>query len=347
MRQQEDPPAEPSETDSEEYVDAVNHIMALFEDENAENSDTKALELASKQLDKFQWMDDDVKFYFQQVEARMAAVGVKKQWTKFLVLQNILPMKIIQHVKSILRKSEAEFTDNMSYKTLKTEIMRIFGPRIETGAERAFKRTLVGKPSQLAREIIDDICTQGLTGPDLPGVVLAIWKKSLPTAVLAAIAGKEFNAANLDAILELADEVFNTCRSSGASLAAIKTVTVQSGSDGATGQVSSPTPASVPDQGATLVAEIAAIRKEMKAFRGSQSGKGIKPQNTGGRGGGRSAHGGRGASMSASSRSWGPRHADGPPNTACKQHWIWGASSYFCSDPLSCPWKDRIGKRPQ
>ena len=100
MRQQEDPPAEPSETDSEEYVDAVNHIMALFEDENAENSDTKALELASKQLDKFQWMDDDVKFYFQQVEARMAAVGVKKQWTKFLVLQTILPMKIIQHVKS-------------------------------------------------------------------------------------------------------------------------------------------------------------------------------------------------------------------------------------------------------
>ena len=65
MRQEE--PVEPSETDSEEYEDAVSHIMTLFEDENAENSDAKALELASKQLDKFQWMDDDVKFYFQQV----------------------------------------------------------------------------------------------------------------------------------------------------------------------------------------------------------------------------------------------------------------------------------------
>ena len=95
-----------SETDSEEYVEALDHIMAAFEDENDENSDTRALELACKQLDKFQWMDEDVKFYFQQVEARMAAVGVKKQWTKFLVLQTILPMKILQYVKSTLRKSE-------------------------------------------------------------------------------------------------------------------------------------------------------------------------------------------------------------------------------------------------
>ena len=133
-----------SETDSEEYVEALDHIMAAFEDENDENSDTRALELACKQLDKFQWMDEDVKFYFQQVEARMASVGVKKQWTKFLVLQTILPMKILHHVKPTLRKSEADFTDSLAYKALKKEIMRIFGPRIETGAERALKRTLVG-----------------------------------------------------------------------------------------------------------------------------------------------------------------------------------------------------------
>ena len=87
----------------------------------------------------------------------MASVGVKKQWTKFLVLQTTLPMKILTEVKPILRKSEADFTDNKPYKALKKEIMRIFGPRIETGAERALRRTLTGKQSQLAREIIDDI----------------------------------------------------------------------------------------------------------------------------------------------------------------------------------------------
>ena len=86
----------------------------------------------------------------------------------------------------------------------------------------------------------------------IPGVVLAIWKKSLPTTVQAAIAGREFNATNLDAILELADEVFNTCRSSGASLAAFNTTTIQLGSDGVTGQVPSPKPATDPEQGGHL-----------------------------------------------------------------------------------------------
>ena len=197
--------------------------MSAFEDEDADNSDNRALELSCEQLDKFQWTDDDVQFYFQQVEARMASMGVKKQWTKFMVLRTILPMQILTQVKPILRKSEADFADNLSYKALKKEIMQIFGPRIETGAERALKRTLTGKPSQLAREIIDDICSHGMEHDCIPGVVLAIWKKSLPTAVQAAIAGREFNATNLDAILELADEVFNTCRATGASAAASST----------------------------------------------------------------------------------------------------------------------------
>ena len=130
--------------------------------------------------------------------------------------------------------------------------MRIFGPRIETGAERALKRNLAGKPSQLAREIIDDICDHGMAHDCIPGVVLAIWKRSLPTAVQAAIAGKEFNATNLDAILELADEVFDTCRSSGASVVAINATSVQPGSDGDTGQVSSPKPAADSEQGGHL-----------------------------------------------------------------------------------------------
>ena len=242
-----------SDTDSnEEYLEALEHIMSAFEDEDANNSDNRALELSCKQLDKFQWIDDDVQFYFQQVEARMASVGVKKQWTKFLVLQTTLPMKILTEVKPILRKSEADFTDNKPYKALKKEITRIFGPRIETGAQRALRRTLTGKQSQLAREIIDDICTHGMAHDCIPGVVLAIWKKSLPTAVQAAIAGREFNATNLDAILELADEVFNTCRSSGASLAAINTTTIQPGSDGVAGQVPSPKPATDPEQGGHL-----------------------------------------------------------------------------------------------
>ena len=34
----------------------------------------------------------------------MATVGVKKQWTKFLVMSTILPMSVLSKVKVILRK---------------------------------------------------------------------------------------------------------------------------------------------------------------------------------------------------------------------------------------------------
>ena len=63
----------------------------------------------------------------------MSAVGDKKQWKKFTVLNTILPMKILTEVNTILKKSEADFADGKPYKTLKKEILRIFGPRMETG----------------------------------------------------------------------------------------------------------------------------------------------------------------------------------------------------------------------
>ena len=128
-------------------------------------------------------------------------------------------------------------------------------------------------------------------------------------------------------ILELADEVFATCQASGATVAAINVSRSQPGSDGSMGQVSSPKPAGDPGREGTLEAQVAALQKQFKSFQGSQSGKGIQRSSSGGHGGGRSGHRGRGASMSASARSRGPRHQDGPPSNSCKQHWTWGKSS--------------------
>ena len=180
---QEEAQEEEHEEVFEEALEEV--IMTEFEDKNLADSENRALEIACKQLDKFQWMDCDLHFYFSQVEARMSAVGVKKQWTKFTVLNTILPMKVLTEVKTILKKREADFADGLPYKALKKEILRIFGPRLETGCERALKRTLTGKPSQLARQIIDDICQHNMTCDCCPGGVLAIWKRSLPVAVKA------------------------------------------------------------------------------------------------------------------------------------------------------------------
>ena len=46
--------------------------MAAFEDENENNTQDRAMEEAANQLKKFQWIEDDIPFFFQQVEARMS-----------------------------------------------------------------------------------------------------------------------------------------------------------------------------------------------------------------------------------------------------------------------------------
>ena len=43
----------------------------------------------------------------------------------------------------------------------------------------------------------------------------------------------------------------------------------------------------------------------------------------------------------------GPRHADGPPDSACSRHWSQGRSATYCSDPLVCEWSTIIKPRPK
>ena len=61
-----------------------------FEDENGVD-DARALQEACRNAEKVQWEETDLQFYFQQVEVKMAAVGVRKNFTKFQVLSDILP----------------------------------------------------------------------------------------------------------------------------------------------------------------------------------------------------------------------------------------------------------------
>ena len=52
---------------------------------------------------------------------------------------------------------------------------------------------------------------------------------------------------------------------------------------------------------------------------------------------------GRGAQShppAAGATSRGERHPDGPPESACNQHYRWGRGAFFCSQRDSCPWRD-------
>ena len=161
--------------------------VMTFEDENGVD-EPKALTDALRQLSNYQWTPDDLLFYFGQVEIKMAANGVKKQFTKLQVLSSILPPHVIEEVKPILRLTEAQFPNNDAYKQLKTEILSIFGPRQEEGVERALGRVLTGKPSTLARQLVDDIAKGNLDCPNCTAVVAALWKRHLSSSVKAKIA---------------------------------------------------------------------------------------------------------------------------------------------------------------
>ena len=55
--------------------------MVNFEDENGDDA-AKALQEACANVNKDLWDPKDLHFFFNQIEIKMAAVGVKKQYTK-------------------------------------------------------------------------------------------------------------------------------------------------------------------------------------------------------------------------------------------------------------------------
>ena len=82
--------------------------MVAFEDENGID-DAGALKEACTSLQRLEWDDQDLGFFFNKAETRMKMAGVKKNWTKFQILSEIIPKKIQDQVKSLLRKSETDF----------------------------------------------------------------------------------------------------------------------------------------------------------------------------------------------------------------------------------------------
>ena len=52
-------------------------VMVAFEDENGED-EAKALQEGCRNVANYQWNQEDIKFWFGQIEIKMASVGVKK-----------------------------------------------------------------------------------------------------------------------------------------------------------------------------------------------------------------------------------------------------------------------------
>ena len=304
-----------------------------FEDENVDDVDANAMMNACRQLEKLTWAKDDLQFVFASFELRAAACGVKKNYTKFQVLSSILPPDVQQEVKHLLIMQATEFPNGDAYKQLKKEILRIFGPKKCSGVNRALGRVLTGLPSQLARALVNDICTKKLDCDCCPRVVEALWKRQLSSAVLAGIAHCTFSKDTFTAVTELADEIHSTQPGSAAAVQAMSVAAVRSDTSQSADDTLPAMPYPVP--------EVAA------ASRGGGWRGGRGPRNRGGRGG-NNRGGGRGGGGGSQPKHSGTKHPDLPSGEwkGCSMHFKWGRSAHFCSEPGTCPWKDVFTAKP-
>ena len=306
-----------------------------FEDENGED-EAGAMREACRAVSKLEWDMEDLKFKLQRFEIMVAAAGVKKQYTKFQVLSNILPKVIEDEVKHLLIKQATDFPQNDAYKTLKSEILKIFGPKPESTVERALNRVLVDKPSSLARSLVRDLCKTNLNNCQCcPDIVATLWKRQLSSQVQAGIAHAEFNKENFDEIVQLADNIHAT-QAASAAVQALRVNAVQ-----VPAQSLDETQPAIP----YATAEVAAVSRGGRGNRG-----GRWPRNRGGRGGGRGGNQNQsgGQSNGGQPKHKGPKHPDLPSGEwkGCGMHYKWGRGAHFCSEPSSCPWKNIYAPKP-
>ena len=307
-----------------------NLVMANYDATDGVDSD-RAMQDAVAQLRNVKFDENDLDFFFNQAEIKMKSAGVKKNFTKLEVLTTILPHKVIEQVKPILRKQETDFPQKDAYLQCKKTIIRIFGPSKASHFQRAMSRVLTDKPSTLAREIINDMCEHELTGCCCHKWVFGVWHKALPSAVKQAVAHHEFNKDTMEQVLKLADNVYESTRPSQQPVAAIESQALDEGFH----QNWSSYAGDVAGQ-----ADVAALRRGGFRGRGGR-GRGGAPNNRGAA----AAQGSRPFYTKENPRWTTPRHPDLPPFHACKKHWQWGKSCHKCDEPQKCPWKKFVSPK--
>ena len=247
----------------------------------------------------------------------------------------------------ILRLTQEEAGDEI-YKTLKKEIIELFGPREEDSFKKAMALRLDGKPSALGKKLIHIWCpgAKPFNNCHCSKVMFGFWEAQMPPAIKCRIAGMKFNKDTYQEIFKLADETWIANGGSTTKTPAVVGATkVNSASD-------SSSSSSAPQVSAT----------SRGGGRGGGRGN-FRGNQRGGRGGGRggSAPGGnnnnsRQNQSSNSSNSnqtqQGPKaHQRGPkaspdvPADACARHWKEGRNATYCSDPLVCSWSHIIVPR--
>ena len=318
-----------TEEEVAELLDTSEEVeikMTNFEDENEADGKSALDKLGSV---KCEFSKEDIEFWFSELEGQMEAIEVKSQWTKRLALLRFLPAEIKQEVKSLLVLQKADAGDDI-YKRIKSELIDLFGSKPEDAYVRAKNRVMTGKPSQLGKALVEDICKckVKLSAGCCARIVWGMYQEALPVVIRNHIAEMEFNKDTYKKIFQKSDQIYDSNKPSqpprgGAAVAAVVT--------------------------AEEPPEVAAL-KPQKANRGGRCGY------RGGRGGGRGAHTPNPSSTQNSSANpptsnnsnKGTRHptAKGDSEKLCKIHFKWGENGSYCAAPWKCPMK-AVYRAPQ
>ena len=198
-----------------EVREVGDNIAAVMPDDNAVNFDQENGQDGDKSTDlaraiKIEFEPHDIKFWFAQLEAEMDMAAIKSQWMKKTVLQRNLPNKQKEDVKAFLLLQKAEAGATIYY-DIKTELVRIYAKKPQDSYKQALTRTMVGLPSQLGYQLVNDVCKKPaakLVGCCCAGHVQALWSMQLPVNVRGHISDMEFSAATYKDIFQSADRVY-------------------------------------------------------------------------------------------------------------------------------------------
>ena len=259
----------------------------------------------------------DPKFWFANFERTIKHFGVKAQVTKKEALINQLTKDAIDECKNLIALDEDEAGDT-PYLDLKKELLKLYGPRPEDSYAKAASRVLVGKPSTLAKQIMNDLCECGKTieCKCCAKTIYGMWIKNLPTYIKTHISGETFTADTYKAVLDKADMAWLSHKNETPVVSAIKAenkAALENSTD-----LENPA--------------VAAMRRG--GGRGGRGARGNRGQGRGGRGG---ARGGR---------QLGPRHPQAVEGS-CFIHHQYGPEAWSCADRHKCPMRDIESPRPK
>ena len=146
-----------SEEEARELLETSDRDIPTIMDFDSENGVDGEKAMDKMGSVKCEFSKDDIEFWFSELETQLEVIEVKSQWSKRIALQRFLPAEVKQEVKSLLIIPKAQAGEDI-YKRIKSELLDLFGQKPEDAYIRANNRIMTGKPSQLGKALINDIC---------------------------------------------------------------------------------------------------------------------------------------------------------------------------------------------